>query len=244
MVLILLAMLLIKRIAVARVLLIAAFVILWLGGNSRVAMGLARSLEWRYLPPEQIPEAKVIVLLGGGTQPAVAPRQMVEVNGAGDRVLYAAWLFNQGKADHILLSGGVLDWSTGASTPAEDMASILQLLDIPAEALWIENQSRNTYENAVYSARMLNEKGIDHILLVTSASHMPRAVKLFEGQGLLVTPLPADFTVTLEGWQGMSGASLRAQILNLLPSVDNLALTTKVLKEYFGMLVYELRGWQ
>jgi len=226
-----------------RILLAAAVIILWLGGNRWVAMGLARSLEWRHLPPEQAPQAEVIVLLGGGTVSAEYPRMMVEVNGAGDRVLYAAKLYQDGKAPNILLSGGKLDWVSRADTPAQQMASLLELVGVPKDVLWLESESRNTYENALYSARILQDKGINQVLLVTSASHMPRSVQLFEAQGLDVIPLPTDFVVTESGWRSIRSSSLETILLNLIPSVDNLALTTRILKEYIGIFIYGLRGW-
>jgi len=239
-VLVVTAFFLVNRIGLQRVVLGAALGCLLLGGNGWVASRLARSLEWRYLPPDTVPQAEAIVLLGGGTQPARAPRPMVEVTGAGDRVLYAAWLYKQGKAGHILLSGGTLDWSQSDSSPAYDMATLLEMMDVPADALWLEPDSRNTYENAVFSARILREKGIQRVLLVTSALHMPRSVSLFAAQGLDVIPLPTDYTVT-QGDQERN--DVRAFFLGLLPSAENLALTSRVLKEYIGIMVYDLRGW-
>ncbi|MEW5867978.1 MAG: YdcF family protein [Chloroflexota bacterium] len=224
--------------------LVLALLLLGLGGNRWVALGLARSLEWRYLPPEAIPDAPVIVLLGGGTEPAESPRRMVEVGGAGDRVLYAAELFRQGKAAHILVTGGQVDWLPESVSAAQDMADLLVWLGVPPEALWFEMQARNTYENAVFSARILNEKGIRRILLVTSALHMPRALRAFEAQGLQVLPVASDYTVTEANWQRLWQADLRAQALSCLPGVENLALTTRSLKEYLGILVYQVRGWQ
>jgi len=228
------------RARLQRVVLGLALACLVLGGNTWVATGLARSLEWRYLPPDQPPQVEVIVLLGGSTLPDFAPRPMVEVNSAGDRILYAAWLYKQGLASHILLTGGLLDWSERARPPAEDMAALLEMMGVPREALWLESESRNTYENALYSARILRQKGIERILLVTSASHMPRSVKLFQAQGLEVIPLPTDFTVT---HHEAAPVDVRAVILGLIPSAENLALTSLMLKEYVGIFVYDLRGW-
>jgi uncharacterized SAM-binding protein YcdF (DUF218 family) len=222
---------------------ILALVLLWLGGNHWVASGLARSLEWRYLPMENLPKSEVIVVLGGGTQPKSQPRPIVEINGAGDRLFYAASLYHQEFADHLLLSGGKIPWySNGTSTeasPAEEMAVLLEMLGVPPTAIWLEPDSLNTYENAVNSQRILHEKGIESIILVTSAIHMPRSVKLFEAQGLNVTPAPVDYYVTQEDWTG----SLPQQIMRIFPSAGNLALTTRALKEYFGILFYNLRGW-
>jgi uncharacterized SAM-binding protein YcdF (DUF218 family) len=232
------ALVLAKRKELQRFALILALLVLWLASNRWIALGLARSLEQRYLPPTEIPPAEVVVLLGGGTLPAESPRQMVEVNGSGDRVLYAAWLYRQGKVEHILLSGGLLDWETGKSAPAQDMASLLELMDIPSGALWLQTESRNTYEDAVYCARLLKSKGVRNVLLVTSAWHMPRAVFFFRSQGVEVVPLPVDFTVTEAGWRQLTHGDLRTQFLAVIPSADNLGLTTRMLKEYLGLFVY------
>ncbi|MEM3432742.1 MAG: YdcF family protein [Candidatus Methanomethyliaceae archaeon] len=241
--LVLLALFLARHVRAQRAVLLAALLLLWASSNRWTSLWLARTLEWRYLPPQEIPTAEVIVVLGGGTESADFPRSGVELNSAGDRVLYAAWLYQQGKAEHLLLSGGSIEWRQDSSTPAEEMAALLQRLGIPREALWLETQSRNTYENALNCRKILEAKGIQRIILVTSALHMPRAVALFEHQGLEVIPAPTDFKVTQENWQALRQASLPVQLLNLLPSADNLSSVTSTLKEYLGILVYSLRGW-
>jgi uncharacterized SAM-binding protein YcdF (DUF218 family) len=240
--------LLLKGVGWQRAVLIATLALLFLGGNRWVSTALARSLEWQYLPPAEIPQAEVIVVLGGGTANAVYPRTIVEISDAGDRVLYAAWLYKQGKAPHLLLTGGALDWAPTATSAAQDMATLLEMMGVPGDALWLEPDSRNTYEDAVYSARILREKGIHRILLVTSAFHMPRSVRLFEAQGLEVIPLPADYSVVQASGDDQGAATLtgdpRAAILSLFPTADNLSRTTRMLKEYIGILVYDLKGWK
>ena len=223
---------------------LAAVLILWLGSTTGLSNLLARSLEYRYQPPEEIPASEVAVVLGGGTEPALSPRTSVEINSAGDRVLYAAELYRQGLARRLLLTGGEITWQTGGfSSPAEDMAAILISIGVPQEALWLETESRNTYENALYSGELLAESGIQSILLVTSAMHMPRAVALFEAQGLEVIPLPVDYSVTEEVLVERDTSASLVKVLDIIPNASNLALTTAALKEYFGMLVYQLRGW-
>ncbi len=240
--LIALALLLQQKPRGQRVILILALLILLISGNRWVAMGLTRSLEWQYLPKEQIPAAEAIVVLGGGTNPAEYPRPSVEINGAGDRVLYAAQLFHMGKADHLLLSGGRIDWSSSSTTPAEEMATILEMLGVPSESMWLETESRNTSENAQFAREILKKKDINKIILVTSASHMPRSVQLFEEQGFEVIPAPTDYDVTQSNWQGLKQASIPIQIMNLLPNVESLNSVTNVIKEYIGILVYRFRG--
>jgi len=226
-----------------RAFLIVALVILYLGSNHWVAIGLARSLEWRHLPEGDLPRADVIVLLSGGTVSASEPRPFVEINQAGDRLIYTAYLYQQGKADHILLSGGAIDWLSADSNPTQDTLEMLELFGVPRQAIWLEPTSRNTYENAVNSKKILDSKGIQRILLVTSASHMPRSVSLFESQGLDVIPAPTDFVVSQGELEQMRSTWLHTQLLYLFPSADNLAITTRMLKEYFGLIIYSLRGW-
>ena len=223
---------------------IAAVVILWFSSTTGFSNLLARSLEWQYPTPDEIPAADVIVVLGGGTEPAAPPRPSVEVNGAGDRVLYAASLYQQGKAPHILLSGGeyLLD-DRRRTTPAEDMASILTAIGIPEDALWLETASKNTYENALYSKEILEENEIERVLLVTSAMHMPRSVALFEKQGIEVIPVPVDFSITEDESPQDGSGSFQSKIINIIPQASNLSLTTNALKEYLGYFIYKLQGW-
>lgn len=219
-----------------------ALLVLVVGGNRGVAAGLARSLEWRYLPPAELPVVDAIVLLGGGTSPQAPPRPMVELDSAGDRVLYAAQLYRQGKAPWIISSGGSPDWSTNRRPPAEDMAELLVWMGVPQPAILLQPRSRNTHEDAVYSAEILRQRGLKRILLVTSAWHMPRSLALFQAQGLDVTPAPTDFTITQQDENAAPG-DWRAWALSLFPSIENLSLTTKMLREYIGLWVYHWRGW-
>ena len=225
-------------------LMVVGLLMLWLGGNRWVSYGLARSLEWRHLSPEVTPSAQVIVLLGGGTESGEAPRPMTEINSAGDRVLYAAQLFHEGAAPFILASGGNVNFNAArSSTPAEEMVDLLMLTSVPEDAIWQQGRSQNTYEDALYSVALLKQKEIDTIILVTSAMHMPRAKALFEAQGLNVIPAPVDFTVTQHNWQTTFKPGLDEFLIYLLPNASSLGLTTNVLKEYIGLLVYGLRGW-
>lgn len=222
---------------------VLAVIILWLCSTHTFSYTLARSLEWQYLPLANVPNADVIVLLGGGTVAADPPRPTVELNGAGDRVYYAARLFKEGKAPHILLSGGNIPvLGETSSTPAQQMADILGQLGVPASALWLENQSQNTEENAIFAHKILQDKGINRILLVTSAAHMPRAVELFKSQGFDVIPAPTDYTVTAVGWKDLTSPDITTQIFNFMPNVSSLSLTTNIMKEYLGMLTIRLGG--
>jgi len=136
-----------------------------------------------------MPQAPVIVVLGGGTESADYPRPMSEINSAGDRIVYAAWLYQEGVAPHILVSGGNVGFSTSrGTTPAEEMTELLILMGVPENAIWQQSDSQNTHEDALYSAKILMNEDIAEIILVTSAMHMPRAKALFKYQGFKVIP--------------------------------------------------------
>jgi uncharacterized SAM-binding protein YcdF (DUF218 family) len=222
--------------------LLAAIASLWIGGNSRVARGLVRSLERRHLPDGELPQADAILLLGGGNLARRYSRSRLGVGGAGDRVLYAGWLYQQGHAPYILATGGNLPWSGAPSSPAAAMRAVLALMGVPESAVQLEEESANTYESSRACHELLEARAAKTVLLVTSAIHMPRSVKLFEKKGVRVIPAPTDFSVPDDEPSG--GKPQMIPILTeLLPNVRSLDLTTGALKEYLGTLVYRLRGW-
>ena len=120
------------------------------------------------------------------------------------------------------------------------MQTLLEFMGIPSSAILLEDQSRNTSENASFSAPLLRERNAQEILLVTSASHMPRAAALFKAQGFQVIPAPTDFIVADRDWEALSQGSLASKLLNLFPSASSLNLTTNALKEYLGLLALRL----
>ena len=222
--------------------------LLWLGGNRIVAMTLARSLEWRYAPPPgevaAIPQADAIVVLGGATRTPGYPRPTAEVNEAGDRLLYAAWLYHQNAAPIIVVSGGAAPWiGPDGPSEAEIMADLLQRMGVPESAMLLEKGSVNTYENAESSLDILKTHDIETIILVTSAIHMPRAYATFTYPEIEVTPAPTDFWVSQAEWNYYLQPKLSIQLMNLLPSSRDLSLTTQAIKEYIGIVVYTVRGW-
>ena len=229
-----------------RWLLIVALLLLWLGSTRTVSLSLIRPLERWYGETAVWPEADAIVVLGGGTYAALSPRVMAELGESGDRLLMATWLYRQGLAETIVLTGGQIAWSNDeviTEMEAHSMAALLTFFGVPVEALLLEPDARNTYENALLTRQLLEKTDIRRILLVTSASHMPRSVKLFEAQGFEVIPAPADFRVTDLEWELLWTTHPLTQLMNWLPEARYLLITTTALKEYVGLLVYGLRGW-
>jgi len=228
-----------------RVVILAAMVILWLASSRYVAYALVHELESRHPPLAEGSIADAIVVLGGGTRGDDPPRPMAEVNEAGDRILYGAKLFRDGAAAVVLVTGGSIEWLTpqGVGPEANAMVSLLTFLGVPGDAVWLESESRNTYENALFSKRMLAEAGMDEVLLVTSAMHMPRSMMLFQAQGLRVRAAPTDYLVSDAEWRHLWRGGPTATLVNLMPNVEYLTYTTRALKEYIGIFIYDLRGW-
>ena len=219
----------------------ALFLIL-LASNAWVSSLLVQSLEWRQISNEELPEAEAIILLGGSTRVPTPPRKTVEITEAGDRVLYAAHLYKEGKAPLIIATGGRIAWLQNAPPEADSMKHLLLEFGIPESAIIEETQALNTYQNALYTKEILEERGIQKSLLVTSASHITRSLLVFKKQGINVIPAPTDFLVTQLDWQQLNSTP-QAILLNSLPDAGRLQQTTQALKEYLGIVVYWLKGW-
>ena len=219
-----------------------ALIILLTASNPFLSDRLVKSLEWQYLPPSEMPNTDAIVVLGGATRSVSPPRVIADMNERGDRLLYAAKLYQEGKAPLIILSGGRIKWFGAEKSESADMSSILQIMGIPEEAIIEEPSSLNTYQNALYTKNILEDKGIKQIILVTSAFHMPRSVLIFRRQGIDIIPAPTDFLISEQKLQEYNH-SLEAKVISFLPNTASLDNTTSVIKEYIGTFVYRLRGW-
>ena len=219
-----------------------ALMVLLLASNSWIANSLVKSLEWQQIPAKALPTADAIVILGGATKSTFPPRPGVDLSEQGDRVLYGAQLYREGKAPVVIASGGRIFWRGGGPSESADIAKILKTIGVPASAILQDPTSLNTYENAVNVKKIMKEQGIRRVLLVTSAMHMPRSLRIFQRQGIEAIPAPTDFLVSQQELEEPN-SSPQATVLSLVPDAGRLEMTTRALKEYVGSLVYRLRGW-
>jgi uncharacterized SAM-binding protein YcdF (DUF218 family) len=201
---------------------------------SPLSLVLYRQHELRYpsVPVASSPKANSIVLLGGDVGIPVPPRAASELQG--NRLLHAYRLFMAGKAPQIIVTGGNVFPQEGIHAEATHSKAILVSWGVPADAILTETKSRNTHQNALYSLEILAPLGVDRILLVTSAFHMPRAAAVFRYAGFEVFPSPSSFSVT---------DYRRPKLLDWWPSLDNLGKAQVLMREKLGMFVYRLRGW-
>ena len=172
--------------------------------------------------------------------PSILDLRLSTFEDAGDRVLYAAYLYRNEKAPLILCAGGKKPGSTRETAESADQRELLQFFGVPQEAIIEEGTSSSTYQNLKNSYALLQEREIENVLLVTSALHMPRALGVAHRQlpSIDVISVPTDFMVTVKKPQ-----SLCKRIENLIPSGGCLMQLEAVVHEYLGILYYKARGW-
>jgi len=182
--------------------------------------------------PAQYPVADAIVVLGGVVEGARKNwRDAPHLLAGADRVWFGAQLYRAGRAPVLIFSGGNSDWSNADEAEADAMQKFANDLGVPASAVLMENRSRNTQENAQYTQQLMAEHHFKTILLVTSAVHMPRALAIFQGQGIAVTPAVTDF----------DAIPSRSAWLDWMPDAETLDRSSKAFKEYFGLWVYRFK---
>lgn len=218
------------------VFLLTALLVLWGSATPLVANTLYGKLERVYPPVAvlDIPSRPCIVLLGGAVAPMMLPRVDVDMGDSVDRVRKAAQLQRMGKGRLIIVAAGNQPWAQYQQPEAEATQVLLQEWGVPPGAIVLDSDSRNTRENALNSAVLLQQYGCGEPLLVTSAAHMPRSVAAFEKAGVTVFPVSTDVRVVDRvGWG----------VFDLLPQSGALDKTSDAMREWIGQWVYRFRGW-
>jgi uncharacterized SAM-binding protein YcdF (DUF218 family) len=205
---------------------------LYLCSTALFANFLSGTLERGFVPRAMsvIDKADAIVLLGGGIRGDTHMGTLPDLNQRADRLVHAVALYKAGKAPLVVLSGG---GEEGARTEAQQMKDLLLVMGVPAQHILLENQRRDTHDNAVFTAHLLKSRGISRILLVTSAFHMRRSLALFEAQGVDAVPAPTDYQQLVS----------QQVVPDWLPLVSNLSQSTDALHEIVGFWIYRWRGW-
>src|SRR5262245_25643488 len=161
-----------------------------------------------------------IVVLGAGRKTdmlAAPPRERLNAAGLG-RILGAARLYAARPVGLVVISAG-------PPLEAEAMLDAAVHFGIPRERVAIEDSSRNTRENAIETAGILRARGVERVVLVTSALHMRRSVGEFTRAGVTVVPAPVDF---------LSHQALTLR--DFFPEADATASSAHVVHELLGFL--------
>lgn len=204
----------------------------WIGGS------LER--EWPVVLAEDAPKADAIVLLGGGmgANPKVYP--YAEMWSGADRVWHAARLYKAGKAPLVIPTG---------VGERESTLPLLLDLGVPESAVMVEDEARNTEENAKFVEKLINSR-VEHVervdendaearkpraLLVTSAWHMRRSVLMYRkyAPSLEIIPAAADYEATV-----CTGHPFCFK--DIWPDSVMLMVNSTMFKEYIGYWGYRL----
>ncbi|MBA8902885.1 YdcF family protein [Phyllobacterium sp. P30BS-XVII] len=211
-----------------------SFLILGLAAWSSLGALLLHPLEDRFQRPSPAPaHVDGIIVLGGGFEGGVnLVRGGYELNASGDRFVETAVLARRYPDAKVVVTGGggtlVLEGEgDGATAPR-----LLTALGVSQDRLILENESRDTYENAQFTKKLLDIKPGETWLLVTSAFHMPRSVGLFRKAGFNVVPWPADYRTSGIEYPGPAQDN----------SLDSLQNLTIVVKEWVGLFAYWATG--
>lgn len=158
------------------------------------------------------PDVRMIVVLSGGVTygDELVPESHLTSDTV-ERCFAAAELYHAGAGKKLLLSGGKVNQSHVGP----------QL----ADAMLLENTSRSTYENAVESAKLLNQLNVGRVILVTDAAHLPRATRCFRRQGIDVIPWSCRYR----------SRPLRFSPMLLVPNASAAEGTEAAIHEWLGL---------
>ena len=195
---------------------------LWVLATPIAADSLVRWAE-RYpaLDPDRIGDAQAIVILAGGVR-VDAPEYGTSAPGATslERLVYGARLARRTHLP-VLISGSRFETAS--------MNGFLRQ-DLGVTAQWLENRSRDTHQNAQFSAVILERAGVRKVVLVTSAAHMARALVEFNQAGIEVVPAPAAMWTLRD-----KGA------LAFVPNADALVRSQRAMYEGLGRMVQDVQ---
>lgn len=176
------------------------------------------------------------ILLGGYSNPQVATHDdRLNLSARGNRFFNAYELYRRGKVRKLLLSGGSGRLFSSGELEADHAAKTLRALGVPDSAIIIENRSRNTHENAVYTAELIRQldPAPRSCLLITSGYHMRRAAGCFRKAGVVFTPFSVDYLYEQN--------TLRLR--NFFPDSLSWHYWEVLFKEWIGYIAYWMAGY-
>ena len=155
---------------------------------------------------------------------------------SGDRLFQTIRLYKMGRIDKIIFTGGSGSIEFPEKREGKFVKKYLNEIQIPDSALIIENESKNTYENAVFTKKILDSLNYNtNLLLVTSAYHMPRSLAVFKKAGYTnVTPYVTN---------RVSGVRRYTFDHLFIPNIDAMFNLQLLLHEWIGFAVYKIKGY-
>ena len=217
---------------VVRSFLAATLILFLLIGWTPLSNAALRSLEDRYQPPsgDLSGYAGMIVLGGAFSGDDGRGHGQIALGCSGERVVVPVPIMNQYPHMRLLFTGGEAALFPTGNSEAGVARRYFERMGIEASRIIYEDASRNTFENSAMSARLPGVEIKSPWLLVTSASHMPRAMATFAHTGWNVTAYPVDYISAVDS--SMINYSL----------VGGVNAWQTALREFLGFLVYRATG--
>jgi len=194
---------------------------------------LMRWLEGPQPSPELHQHYDVAIVLAGMVALSRSSPGHLEFDEHVERILEGISLVKRGIADKLFIVGGSGSLFDRHLSEARVLRTFALEFGLHDEQVLVEDVSRNTYESAVNATQILRAGHYRQLVLITSASHMYRALATFHKQGLFPQPYPVDF-------QTHGGGS---DLFDFLPSVEALDIMTTVIHELAGIVMYRLQGY-
>jgi uncharacterized SAM-binding protein YcdF (DUF218 family) len=217
---------------------ISGLVLLILLTNDAVFQGIVHWWEPEPVAIKDLEKKYDFIILPGGYsdfQTAMGKSEFQLGLKGGNRLITALNLYKKGIGTKIILTGGSGKLLGDKYGEAEYVAPFLKTLGLPDSAFIVENKSRNTWENAVFSKQIVDslQKNAS-CLLVTSALHMPRSKACYDKAGLPTTIYPTDY---------YSQRSDNLFKLFFEPSSSKLYAWEALLHEWIGVITYKIKGY-
>ncbi len=184
---------------------------------------------------EQVEHHEIGIVLTGITSSVRLPKDRVHFNKGVDRIYHTLELYRLGKIEKILITGGTGKLGGSTQLESEKLRDFLVLARVPEKDIIIENRSRNTHENAIFSKQTLDSLNIkSEPLLITSAFHMRRAYGCFTMAGVDCAVFATDSYGTVGEW---------TPTYWLLPNLEAWKQWQRMSHEWVGYLSYKLMGY-
>ncbi len=177
----------------------------------------------------------IAIVLGGFSDVLEKPRDRLHLSEGADRLTNAIELYKTGKVSKILVTSGSAEVVGEKISEGKITGEFLAKIGIPEEDFIIEPSSRNTHENAIYTAKILKEQYPDaRCLLITSAFHFRRASRTFKKAGVEFTAFPTD--IQSDNFKPTPGRFI-------LPNDSSLVVWKMLIKEWVGLFAYRVLGY-
>lgn len=215
---------------------ISSIIILLFFSNTVIFLEFTRLWEVKGTKIENVEHYNVGVVLGGIAE-YNNDLERLSLRRGGDRIWQAIHLYHIGKIDKILISGDSGYMVDKGLNEAEQLKALLLQEKIPSDDILVEIVSKNTYQNALESKKVLdNTPEIESVLLITSALHMKRSIACFKKVGFT----NFDFFTT-DHYTGDSRSYYFDQYL--IPNESVLTDWNRLIHEWVGYATYWMMGY-